>query len=196
MPGPGRKSMERVSITGLVLAVGILAANPSAGVGQVASIVPGNRVRLTAPSLGLRDAVGTVQEATDTSLVVQFDYPARLGTVDRAEIAAMDVSIRQETKIRKSAGVGFLIGAGSGVLIGLASGDDEPGWFSFTAEEKAAMIGVGLGLTGGVVGLVIGLVNRHDVWSSALPENVALNVLPLVREGGPGVHIGLALRFN
>ena len=108
----------------------------------------------------------------------------------------MDVSIRQERKVLKSSGIGALIGAGSGVLIGLASGDEEgPGWAP-SAGEKAVFAGVGLGVVGGVVGLVIGLSRRHDVWSSALSENVGLHVVPLVREGGAGVHLGLALRFN
>ncbi|GEM_PF-5299391 len=34
-----------------------------------------------------------------------------------------------------------LIGGAAGVLIGLASGDDPPGWFSMTAEEKALLLG-------------------------------------------------------
>ncbi len=34
-----------------------------------------------------------------------------------------------------------LLGGGVGVLIGLASGDDKPGWFSLTAQEKAILLG-------------------------------------------------------
>ena len=189
--------MRSLSITGFALVIAALVADASSVVGQVASILPGSRVRLTAPSLGLSEAVGTVREATDEALVVQFEFPARVGTIDRTEIAAMDVSIRRERKVLRSMGVGLLIGAGSGALLGLASGDDDPRqWFAFSAEEKAVIAGIGLGLTGGLVGLVTGLLRKRDVWSSALPANVDLNVLPLVREGGAGVHVGLALRFN
>ena len=95
--------MRRFSVTAFVVAVAV--------VGQVtAPIVPGSRVRLTAPSLGLSEAVGTVQEATDEALLVQFEYPARTETVDRSEIAAMDVSTQGQRKVLKSVGVGFLVG--------------------------------------------------------------------------------------
>jgi len=57
-------------------------------------------------------------------------------------------------------GLGTLIGFGVGVLIGLISGDD-PGAgagriFSFTAEEKAGMFGILLGVPGGLLGLLAG----------------------------------------
>ena len=189
--------MKRLSIAIFVLLLAILAADVASVVGQVTpSIVPGSRVRLTAPYLGLSEAVGTVQEATDGALVVQFEYPRRMETLDRSEITAMEVSTQGQRKVLKSVGVGFLVGATSGVFIGLASGDDQGGFIAFTAEEKAAMAGVGLGLTGAAVGLIAGLVRRQDVWSSALPANVDLAVLPLVHEGGAGVHVGLTLRFQ
>ncbi len=190
--------MKHFSLTAFVLALALLAGHASAVVGQVtASTAPGSRVRLTAPSLGLSKAVGTVQEATYQAIVVQFEYPRRVETVDRSEIAAIEVSTPGQRKVLKSVGVGFLVGAGSGALMGLASGDDpQQEWFAFTAEEKAVMGGVGLGLTGAAVGLIVGLVRRNDVWSPALPANADLTILPVVREGGAGVHVGLALRFQ
>ena len=124
--------------------------------------------------------------------MVQFEFPARLETVDRSEIAAMDVSIQRQRKVLKSVGVGSLVGALSGAFIGLASGDDD----LFSPPEKALIAGVALSLAGAAVGLVVGLVRRPDAWSPALPADVDLTVLPLVREGGAGVHVGLALRFQ
>ena len=108
----------------------------------------------------------------------------------------METSTPGQRKVLKSVGIGFLVGAGTGVLIGLASGDDQGSFLAYTAEEKAAMAGVALGLTGAAVGLIVGLVRRQDVWSPALPANVDLTVLPFVRERGTGVHVGLALRFQ
>jgi len=193
--------MKRPSITSFVLVLAVLGADVPTVVGQVTpSVVTGSRVRLTAPSLGLAEAVGTVQETTDEALVVQFEYPRRRETVDRSEIAAMEVSIpgtQGQRRVLKSVGVGLLVGSVSGVLVGLASGDDDPQqWFAFSAGEKAAIGGVALGLTGAAVGLIVGLVRRHEVWSPALPENLDLTVLPLVREGGAGVQVGLTLRFQ
>jgi hypothetical protein len=55
---------------------------------------------------------------------------------------------------------GLLLGALTGFVIGgfvgLVSGDDEPGWFSFTAEEKAVILGV-LGTAPGLfIGGIVG----------------------------------------
>lgn len=190
--------MNRFSIASFVLVAAVLAADVASAVGQVAtSIDPGSRVRITAPSLGLNEAVGTVKEATDDALVVQFEFPRRVGTVDRFEIGKMDVSIHPQRKVLKSVGVGLLVGAGTGALIGLASGDDDPQqWFAFSAEEKALMGGAMLGVTGAVVGLIVGLVRRSDVWSPMLPGDVSLTVVPLVHERGAGLNVRLGLRFN
>jgi len=62
-------------------------------------------------------------------------------------------------------GNGFLEGLACGALggftfgffIGLASGDDTKGFISFSAETKAFISGIGLGLLSGTVGSVIGL---------------------------------------
>lgn len=190
---PGQR--HYATLRTLIIAFASLAATASPALSQTApAIEQGDRVRITAPSLALTEAVGTVQEATSEALVVQFEYPRRVATVDRSDITGMDVSVRQERRVLKGLGVGMLIGAGSGVIIGLASGDDEGTFFAFSAEEKAAMAGIGLGLVGGAVGLVVGAINTHDVWSSTLPANLDVAVLPLMRDGGAGVHLSFALR--
>ena len=188
---------RRIVPCALVVAVAFGAANAPGVVAQARpSIEPGSRVRITAPSLGLNEAIGTVQGATREELVVQLEYPRRVATVDRSDITGMDVSVGQERKVLKGLGVGMLIGAGSGVVIGLASGDDEGTFLAFTAEEKALMAGLVLGLAGGAVGLIVGAIDTHDVWSPTLPENLDLAVLPLMHEGGAGVHVSFALRVH
>jgi hypothetical protein len=66
------------------------------------------------------------------------------------------VKIRRKGKIGNS----ILIGAGAGVafggLLGFVSGDDEPGLFSFTKEEKAGGGAVAFGVLGTGVGALIG----------------------------------------
>jgi hypothetical protein len=61
----------RFSIAAFILVAAVMAADVSSVVGQVApSISQGSRVRITAASLELSEAVGTVQEATREALVV------------------------------------------------------------------------------------------------------------------------------
>ena len=69
----------------------------------------------------------------------------------------LHVVIKGKSNVLKGMGLGTLIGAGGGALLGFASGDDPPGWFSFTAGEKAEMGAVGLGAVGLVVGTVVGV---------------------------------------
>ena len=87
-------------------------------------------------------------------------------------------NIKSFTMKRKNSGlrgalIGLGVGAVTGVIIGLASGDDplmEPSPYDFgitaainnafamTAGEKAVMNGIGLGATGAIVGAIIGAV--------------------------------------
>ena len=45
----------------------------SAGFGQLATLEPGSRVRISAPLYGIENAVGTVQDAPTGALVVGFE---------------------------------------------------------------------------------------------------------------------------
>ena len=196
---PNRSGLRIATLLAALLptcAVLVVDAMPAAS--QVhPTVTERSRVRITALSLGLTEAVGTVRELTPEGLVVQFENPRLLGTVERDQISAIDVSIRSERHVLRGMGRGFLIGAASGLVLGLASGDDQGGFIAFTAEEKAAMLGAGLGLAGTVIGLVAGLATKHDVWSpgaSIAPVDVAL--IPLVGPAGPGLQMGLSLKLN
>jgi hypothetical protein len=65
------------------------------------------------------------------------------------------VILKGESKIIKGMTMGFLIGAGTGVVLGLASGDNDGVLFS-TAESQATLGGILLGGAGLVVGGVAG----------------------------------------
>ncbi|MBL7803915.1 MAG: hypothetical protein JNL02_09290 [Saprospiraceae bacterium] len=52
---------------------------------------------------------------------------------------------------------GAAIGMGIGTLAGYASGDDPPGFLSFTKEEKSVMGLIFMGLGGAIIGLFVGL---------------------------------------
>ena len=68
--------MRHFSIIPCIIALAVLAADVSSIAGQVTpAVITGSRVRLTAPTLGLSEAVGTVRESTDEALVVQFEFP-------------------------------------------------------------------------------------------------------------------------
>jgi hypothetical protein len=76
--------------------------------------------------------------------------------------AIRSIRVVKKSKILSGIGFGSLAGAGVGAGLGLASGNDEPGWFSFTAGEKALMFGAGLAIVGGIIGGISGAVTGID----------------------------------
>ncbi len=95
-------------------------------------------------------------------------------------------------RARMEAGIGLLAGAFSGAFIGLASGDDPPGFFSFTAVEKAALGAFVLGGLGGVIGLIAGTVSPGEAWEQVPLVRLRLGFAPQ-RDGRLG--IGASVRF-
>ena len=66
---------------------------------------------------------------------------------------------------------GSLIGVGSGVAAGLIEGDDpENYFFSFSAGDKALAYGILLGVTGALLGLLLGAVVRKKFTISGSKE--------------------------
>ena len=75
----------------------------------------------------------------------------------RVEAIRIDkITLKKKNGSLKGALIGLGCDAAMGALIGFASGDDPPGWFSYTAAEKAGGLAVFGGLTGALVGALIG----------------------------------------
>jgi hypothetical protein len=70
-------------------------------------------------------------------------------------------------------------------------GDDPPGWFSFTREEKALFLGVGLGAVGSVVGGLVGIAAPGERWQR-LARMDAIHIAP---EERGGVALAYSHRF-
>lgn len=168
---------------GLIL-LAIILLRPDAGLAQggTVSIKQGHRVRITAPSIGLVQAVGTVLDASDAALVVHFEDADAVGTVYRPWITGLDVSIRREGRIAEGAAIGWALGS-----IVAAVTQDGPKNF----EQRSAFQVSHGGLTafggevnrtsGLVVGAVVGM-KRHDKWLSVIiPEDDPSELRP--REG-------------
>ncbi|MBC2838852.1 hypothetical protein [Robiginitalea sp. SC105] len=120
---------------------------------------------------------GMAYAADENAFVVQSKDSALIKlTPDAIEL----IKIRRKGKV----GRGALIGAGSGALvgatIGFLAGDDYArgsGFFSFYAEEKAAIGAMGLGTIGALIGIRAGSAKKEyiingdtDTYLSFLPE--------------------------
>ena len=66
------------------------------------------------------------------------------------------IRVIKKSKSVEYLGYGLLMGVGTGIIIGLASGDDSSGYIQVTAAEKALIFGGVLGLPGGFIGAIVG----------------------------------------
>jgi len=118
--------------------------------------------------------------------------PADTLAVARTGVTRLEVSTGRRRHAKRGAGIGTLIGVGSGVVAGYASGDDR-GWCCFTAGEKAFGYGVGLGLSGLIIGSVIGAFTVSDRWTSVPLGAVAAT--PRLQMGRSGARLSVAVPF-
>jgi len=111
---------------------------------------------------------GYLPSITDTSLVISNNQhylsqfpPKELKTTNLNFNQLELVTVRRKGATGRGILIGSLTGIGTGMIIGLVSGDDHNDnstfcFFCFTAEEKALMGGLAGGILGGLVGGIIG----------------------------------------
>jgi hypothetical protein len=109
---------------------------------------------------------------TDLWMTRHGDLVEAIDARDRAGRRLDETSGAWSRRLRgagKGAGIGLLVGAGLGAVLGFASGSDTCGaspdseWagaiscgIGFTAGQKAAMYGLGLGIVGAGAGAIVG----------------------------------------
>jgi hypothetical protein len=147
-------------------------------------VVPGARVRITAPSVADHRLVGTIVTVdADTLKLRMWSKPqAALLAIPVACVAELDVSTGPLDVLRGAA-IGTSLGGGLGAPTGLSSGDDEPGWVSFTAEDKAVLLAVPFGFAGLMMGAVIGRIAQTHKWESVPVDRIRMGISPQ-RQGG------------
>jgi hypothetical protein len=168
-----------------------LAASPALGQTERGDTVSaGQRVRLRTEEGG-KWQKGTVAETTPDALTLELDGSAVTLGVRLAEISELEVSRGQRSNFLPGLGWGFFAGAVIGGIVGFASGDDPPGWFSMTAGEKAAAGAIGFGALGALVGGISGALTHSDRWEPVDLENVVLTLSPRY-DGG----VSLSLNYS
>lgn len=102
---------------------------------------------------------GFLLMATDSSILLSkkadVSNPGTIMELPTSQINKIKLSSRG--KLGRSVAAGAAIGAGSGLILGFASGDDQEGFLTFSKEEKAIISGIMLGLMGAMIGLFVGL---------------------------------------
>lgn len=181
--------IRSIALLALVLAATPLAAQSRPAPMQPRPLTPGDVVRFSPGPRG----VFTVQTATADSLVVN-----RRGGAGEALVVPVRGTFIRRAEGRNHIGSllrGALYGGAAGVVLGgvtgYAQGDDPEGWFSFTAEENAALGAFLVGTTGIVVGAVAGLVLPSHDWEVAAPAAPRASLSPAAPDGRPGLVLSV-----
>jgi hypothetical protein len=157
----------RVLLLLVVCALPGTAAGAQSMQGVAWPVAAGSRVRVVSPAVGDREQTGRVVLATADSLVFEpaaNDIAFRIPT---SSILKLQVSQGTHTRRAKGALYGFLIGAGTGAILGAAaykkSDCSEICIFPDSRGFDAAVVGTALGLVGTVVGAIAGS-HAVDTW--------------------------------
>lgn len=176
-----------------VLTVAALLLTPFGAVSsQAVQPKSGDRIRVTYAPNSLDNQTARVLSVRNDTLFLQV-VPAETLVVALSGVTRLEVSTARRRHTGQGAALGAVIGFTSGALMGAASGDEPPGWFSFTAGEKALMFGVGLAIPGLVIGALVGSQIVSDRWTS-VPLG-AVKATPGLQVGRGGARLGVAVSF-
>jgi hypothetical protein len=169
-----------------LIAAMIFAAPVKLGAQENRSIEPRDRVRITLK----RDHsafVGTIQTVEGNALVIQRKALG-LRTVAFRDIAKLEVSRGERTGALKGAAAGFVIFGLAGAIAWGAVCEADFGISTSTSSQEpctgeAALVGLGTGAAGALLGAVIGSFIRTDRWDETPLEDLYLGPTSIVEPG-------------
>jgi hypothetical protein len=170
----------------LCVQVAVLVATPWMCVAaqDAPALAAGQRVRITAPTLGLKRQVVTLDAVGGDTLLLGGDA---VRAIPLTSVERLEVFEGRHGHPWRGAGVGFLVGAVTGAVLGPYTVPGE----GDTAEGKAVAGAVLLGAAGALTGVVIGALIKTDKW-----EEVPLDGLRVsIATRGGGVGVGIRLGF-
>ena len=159
------------------------------------SVKVGDRVRVTAPDLGIRKQAGRFAALRADTLVVAVADSTM--TFPVASVTRLELSRGQKSYGGAGARIGFLSGAAIGAIIGFTEGDEcrlicTRSANPLSAEARAVLGAISLGGIGALIGLVAGRLHKTDLWEEVPLDQLRVSVGPQ-RDGRFG--LGLSVRF-
>ena len=166
----------RFKASTLALVTWVLA---SPAMAQVPSVLPGELLRIYAPSLQPGPLVGRVIEVDDTRFRLLVEDRGEVA-IPREAVARLQWSPGPSRRVKKGAVLGTLVGA---LLLGLSGAEKDEDCIDCT---KSSLVAVGA-ISGAMWGAGIGaLVKRQDWHDMATPS---------VATGRQRALVGVSLRF-
>jgi len=164
--------MRRLAVLSLLL--------PTLAVAQPPQLAPGQRVRVTAPELGLARWHATLAAVDDGELVLVTDTSRR---VPLASVTRLEAYAGRRSHWLLGAGIGFLVGGGATYLV-LNTPSGSTALCDQSANQDAISSGECLGLmaggalAGAGLGALVGMFFKSDKWADVPREGWRLGIVP------------------
>jgi hypothetical protein len=173
----------------LALALSVLVSNADLGAQATPPLEPGSRIRVRAPDAGANKLVGAYLGTVADTLRVQMEELSSVRSIPFSSVVALEASRGRKSNALKGMGLGFVGGAGAGLVVGLAvdRGDDD--------ASRLQLIGLGAGFfgaCGAVVGLLTGAMITSERWEEVPLERVRASFAP---QHDGRRRIGLSVAF-
>jgi hypothetical protein len=173
----------------------LVLATLAAGLAHAQRLQPGQRVRVTAPALGIVRHPAHFQALRNDSLVVVVDAGSQ--TLPVSSITRLEVARTPHGHPWTGAAVGAGVGALTGVVVGLSVGEEQCTascgslfCFCITKGQAAAGLGFGGALGGAFIGMIVGALIKTDGWADIPPDQLRLIVVSRAAGVGFGVRVG------
>ncbi len=146
------------------------------------SLQSGARARILGPTTDSKYTVITVASASPDSLRYSLDRGLDTKSLAWQQISKMDASIGRHRHVGRGLGLGFLVGAIGGAILGASS---EPGQ-DMSKGFLAVLVGLTGGALGGFGGAVLGFAWRSENWIPVtLPRTPVASNRRSINDGRP-----------
>lgn len=172
--------------------IGLISFAPSPGWAQEEEALPwGARVRLRTEPQASKWIVGTFLSWHADSIRIRPDSRPDPESFPVGSISRLEVSRGQRSNAGKGATTGLLVGAGTGLALGIAAAAEGcEGDCYFEVEPHHVLVVMGmLGAVGAGIGALIGTASRSERWKPVSPPRGSVSALP-------HVGFGVMLRFR
>ena len=145
-------------------------------------VVEGARVRVSATEFGGKWCTGTLVDWSADTLTArcwrtrerqweEFEFPV-------SSISSLEVSRGKKSNVGKGALIGGLLGAGAGLVGGLAVANLAEGLDEPSSTDITLTYTVLFGLVGAGLGAIIGSASKSDLWEEVPLDRLKVSVLP------------------
>jgi hypothetical protein len=176
-----------------VVAALVLTAQAALFAQQEPPVAPGDRVRVTAPTVGRDPLVGTLDELRADTCVLWIEGGAEPLALPLGSVTSLEVSRGRKSNTLAGAGIGLLIGGVGGTTLGLVVGlqceGDCPSPPGLLPAAIFGGIGAGFGL---LIGTAIGAASGTERWEVVDLQSVRVGLTP---HGRRGLAVSVSVTF-